>query len=175
MISCTVTIREKDSPNQNQELLNQLDSTATTSFQPSSNTFVVRPAQKFVSDSDPDYLETRYPDLFPFGRAGFDEKRKIKISKKALIAYYTNLSTRQFQKPDFILPVYDMIARNSSYNMALVLEVDIQPSSGQHTTPSIYERRRLFSLTRGLSGKRLAVTSQPRCLSSALVYIHCNT
>ena len=120
MISCTVTIREKDSPNQNQELLNQLDSTATTSFQPSSNTFVVRPAQKFVSDSDPDYLETRYPDLFPFGRAGFDEKRKIKISKKALIAYYTNLSTRQFQKPDFILPVYDMIARNSSYNMALV-------------------------------------------------------
>ncbi len=76
MISCTVTIREKESHNQNQELLNQLDSTTTASFQPSSNTFVVRPAQKFVSDSDPDYLETRYSDFFPFGRAGFDEKKK---------------------------------------------------------------------------------------------------
>jgi hypothetical protein len=44
MISCTVTIREKDTQNQNQESLNQLDYTATTSFQPSSNTVVVRPA-----------------------------------------------------------------------------------------------------------------------------------
>nr|CAH0112404.1 unnamed protein product [Daphnia galeata] len=121
MISCTVTIREKDSPNQNQELLNQLDSTATTSFQ-LLQTLLLSVLHKslFRTLIYPDYLETRYPDLFPFGRAGFDEKRKIKISKKALIAYYTNLSTRQFQKPDFILPVYDMIARNSSYNMAIV-------------------------------------------------------
>jgi hypothetical protein len=84
------------------------------------NTFIVRPAQQFVFDSDPDYLETRCPDLFPFGRAGFSEERKIPISKKALIAYFTNLSTRQFQQPDFVLPVSDKIARNSSYNMALV-------------------------------------------------------
>ena len=58
--------------------------TSNTSFLASSNTFVVRPAQQFVSDSDPDYLETRYPDLFPFGRAGFSEERKIPISKKTL-------------------------------------------------------------------------------------------
>ncbi|EFX68957.1 hypothetical protein DAPPUDRAFT_259323 [Daphnia pulex] len=120
MISCTITVREKDDENQNRTLANHLPPTANASFQPTTNTFVVRPAQQFVSDSDPNYLETRYPDLFPFGRAGFNEQRKIPISKKTLIAYYTNLSTRQFQKPDFVLPVYDMIARNSSYNMALV-------------------------------------------------------
>jgi hypothetical protein len=120
MISCTITVREKDDENQNRNLANHLPTTANASFQPSTNTFVVRPAQQFVSDSDPNYLETRYPDLFPFGRAGFNEKRKIPISNKTLIAYYTNLSTRQFKKPDFVLPVYDMIARNSSYNMALI-------------------------------------------------------
>jgi hypothetical protein len=118
MISCTITVREKDDENQNRNLANHLPTTANASFQPSTNTFVVRPAQQFVSDSDPNYLETRYPDLFPFGRAGFNEKRKIPISNKTLIAYYTNLSTRQFQKPDFVLPVYDMIACNFSYNMA---------------------------------------------------------
>jgi hypothetical protein len=97
-----------------------LPPTANASFQPSTNTFIVRPAQQFVSASDPDYLETRYPDLLPFGQAGFSVERKISISKKVLIAYFTNLSTMQFQQPDFVLPVSDMIVRNSSYNMTLV-------------------------------------------------------
>jgi hypothetical protein len=118
MISCTVTVREKEDQNGTQS--DHSPPISNTSFQASSNTFVVRPAQQFVSDSDPDYLETRYPDLFPFGRAGFCEERKIHISKKNLIAYYTNLSTRQFQQPDFVLPIYDMISRNTCYNMALV-------------------------------------------------------
>ncbi|EFX77486.1 hypothetical protein DAPPUDRAFT_106116 [Daphnia pulex] len=59
MISCTITVREKDDENQNRNLANHLSPTANASFQPSTNTFVVRPAQQFVSDSDPNYLETR--------------------------------------------------------------------------------------------------------------------
>jgi hypothetical protein len=41
------------------------------------NTFVVRPSTTFASDSDPEYLEKHFPDLFPFGRGGFGETRKI--------------------------------------------------------------------------------------------------
>ncbi len=92
MISCTVKIREKDNGEfLHEEVLDALPTQLSTMPQ----TFVVRSAEDFVSDSDPNYLEIRYPDLFPFGRGGFDETRKILISKKMLVAYYTNLSTRQ--------------------------------------------------------------------------------
>lgn len=120
MVSCTITIAET-SETANEQLIrllppcNDLEPVLSTS-----NTYVVRPGQDFVSDSDENYLEVRYPDLFPFGRAGFGEKRRIPISKKALIAYLVNLSSRQFQKTDFSLPVYDLIARTGSSNMAVI-------------------------------------------------------
>ncbi len=117
MISCTVTIREKDNGEfVHEEILDALPTQPSTMPQ----TFVVRLAEDFVSDSDPNYLEIRYPDLFPFGRGGFGETRKIPISKKRLVAYYANLSTRQFQKIDFVLPLYDYIVRTLSYNKAMV-------------------------------------------------------
>ncbi|XP_045030543.1 uncharacterized protein LOC116936604 [Daphnia magna] len=37
--------------------------------------------------------------------------RRIKISRKALLAYMLNLSPRQFQEVDFVLPMYDMVTR----------------------------------------------------------------
>ena len=119
MISCTVTVAE-NTGDSHERLLQLLPLTSNHDPASSSSTFVVRPAQQFVSDSQPELLETRYPDLFPFGRAGFDERRKIRISKKALIAYYVNLSSRQFQKTDFALPIYDLIARTASSTMALI-------------------------------------------------------
>ena len=45
----------------------------------SSNAFVVRPSQDFVSDSDRNALETHFPDLFLFGRSGFGVQRKTRI------------------------------------------------------------------------------------------------
>jgi hypothetical protein len=117
MISCIVTIREKDNGEfVHEEILDALPTQPSTKPQ----TFVVRSAEDFVSDSDPNYLEIRNPDLFPFGRGGFGETRKIPISKKRLIAYYANLTTRQFQKIDFVLPLYDYIVRTISYNKAMV-------------------------------------------------------
>ena len=81
---------------------------------------MVRPASDFASDSDEKYLERRFPDLFPFSRGGFDEVRKVRISRNAYAAYLSNLSNRQFQKVDFVLPVYDMSVRGDSFNMARV-------------------------------------------------------
>lgn len=88
-----------------------------------SNTYVVRPQMEFADESDPSYLEWRYPDLFPFGRGGFGERRKKQISRKALVKHLLNLSTRQFQRVDFVLPVYDMLTRIDVSRLAYVRSI----------------------------------------------------
>ena len=88
-----------------------------------SSTYVVRPEKDFASDSNPDYLELHYPDLFPFGRGGFGEQRKNQISRQALVKHLLNLSTRQFQQVDFVLPIYDMVTRQQVSNMAYVRSI----------------------------------------------------
>ena len=81
--------------------------------------YVVRkPETKFVNDSDSNYLEFRYPS---FGRAGTNEKERIQISRNGLLAYMVNLSPRQFQEVDFVLPVYDMITTEHSAIQHLVI------------------------------------------------------
>ena len=82
--------------------------------------FVVRPPKEFVSDLDPDFLEIHYPDLLPFGRGGFGEPRRTNISRAALLSYMLNLSTRQFQQVDFLLPMYDMVTRQQVAMLGLV-------------------------------------------------------
>lgn len=77
----------------------------------------------FVSDMDDKYLELHYPDLFPFGRGGFNEKRKINISRSALLRHLLNLSTRQFQEVDFLLPLYDMKTRRDVAKMSFVRSI----------------------------------------------------
>ncbi|EFX73115.1 hypothetical protein DAPPUDRAFT_325613 [Daphnia pulex] len=89
----------------------------------SSSTYVVRPEKEFMSDSNPDYLELHYPDLFPFGCGGFGEQRKNPISRKALVQHLLNLSSRQFQQVDFVLPIYDMVTRQQVSNMAYVRSI----------------------------------------------------
>ena len=117
MISCTISVA--DNTDENERLVRLLPTAGIPEPSASYNIFVVRPSQDFVSDSDRNALETHYPDLFPFGRAGFGEQRKIRISNKALVAYYINLAIRQFRKTDFALPVYELVARAASSNMAV--------------------------------------------------------
>jgi hypothetical protein len=85
-----------------------------------SEIYVVRPDTSFVSDSNPNYLEIHFPDLLPFGRGGTAETRRVKISRKALLAYMLNLSTRQFQEVDFVLPMYDMVTRQQVSTIGFV-------------------------------------------------------
>ena len=68
--------------------------------------------------------------------------RKLKIPNKRFL-YYTNLSTHKFYKPNFILPVYDMIARISSYYMAMVR--DNLPSGKINNDGSIILRAEAYS------------------------------
>lgn len=116
LISATGTVGAPDSKednvySQSAEVLCEDNLTTAVSECSHSNTFVIRPSTTFANDSDSRFLEIRYPDLFPFGRGGFGEPRKIPISRKTLLRYMLNLSTRQFQQADFLLPVYDVVTR----------------------------------------------------------------
>lgn len=87
MILCTITINDKGpSSNVLNELQQIVNLLSTIDHQleagPARNMFVVRPGQEFVSDTMPQYLDTLFPDMFPFGQGGFDETRRVKISKK---------------------------------------------------------------------------------------------
>lgn len=83
-------------------------------------TFVVRPTQQFVSDDDPDYAEKHYPVKFAFGRGGFGEIRTKPMSKEAILKRLLNLSQRQFQEVDFVLPCCDLINKSAMKRQAFV-------------------------------------------------------
>ena len=117
-MGCTMTI-EDDSINESQQISEHLKINPEVN-EVCSNTYIVRPSTEFGSENDPLYLEKHYPDYFPFGRGGFGEKRKTPISRAVYAGYLTNLSTRQFQKIDFVLPIYNLIARSKAANMASV-------------------------------------------------------
>lgn len=61
--------------------------------------------------TDKPWLSKTFINLFPFGRGGLDEVRLVKISAASCIEHYQRLSTRQFQRPEFVLHCYDMLAR----------------------------------------------------------------
>lgn len=103
--------------------INELSASATDIANENFNTYVVRPAVDFASDSDPNYLELHYPDLFSHGRAGFGEFRKTRISRKALFKHLLNLSTRQFQEVDFVFPVYDMTVNEDMRKISFVRSI----------------------------------------------------
>ena len=119
--SATVTIGSRDDSELNihQQVADAL-SGSDEQHRTERKTFVVRPEQEFASDRDPDYLETRYPDLWPFARGAFEEKRKKPMSKQAIIKRVLHLSTRQFQKVDFVLPMCDFVNMSVMKQQAFV-------------------------------------------------------
>ena len=104
-------------------MFHALDESLHVTKSTSSNTYIVRPRLEFGNDSDEKYLELHYPDLFPFGRGGFNENRKKRISQSALLRHLLNLSTRQFQKVDFLLPLYDRKTRSDVAKKAFVQSI----------------------------------------------------
>lgn len=122
-IGCTITVGETlgKGPNTNEQVVEALSTETTSIFKPrNSNTYVVRPKQNFENDGDKFYLEKRYPDLFPSGKAGYGQKRRIPISRKAFTSYLLRQSTRQFQHPSFVLPVYNMLVREDMASKSFV-------------------------------------------------------
>ena len=152
-LSATVTVGANQSGDMNvhelaANLLNPISSSAVNGKEnvtsmDGGNTYILRPSTTFASDSDPDYLEKHYPDLFPFGRGGFGEMRKKRISRKAYLAYLLNLSTRQFQHVDFLLPLYDMITRQEIATVSFVrskLPSRTQSNNGQMSNGEAFGR-----------------------------------
>lgn len=128
-----------------------------------SNTYVIRPKTDFGSERDENYLEKHYPDLFPFGRGGFGERRRKQISRSSLLNHLLNLSTRQFQQPDFLLPLYDMKTRIDVAKLAFVRSILPPRELNQHqitTRAEAYGRIRSEDL-------QLACTYKIDCAKAA--------
>jgi hypothetical protein len=65
-------------------------------------------------------IQTRYakmfPHLFPFGRGHPGEKRRVSVSLKECIKYYTMLNSRRFAEDElFVLVAFDRIAMQNMY------------------------------------------------------------
>lgn len=121
MISSTVTIgsMEPTDTNVHEKIVYALSQNNNID-KSRDKTFIFRPPKEFVSDLDSDFLEIHLPDLLPFGRGGFGERRKKKISRAPLVAHVLNLSSRQFQQTDFVLLIYDMVTRLQVATLGLI-------------------------------------------------------
>lgn len=74
----------------------------------------VRGKKDFANDSLDGWLERRFPTLFPHGRGAIVEPgRRKHMSFEHLVEHYMRTSTKQFQSPEFVLSVYDMIVRRA--------------------------------------------------------------
>lgn len=118
-ISATVTIGA-DKDDANKRVAEMLCGEDASEKQTQPKTYAVRPMQEFASDSSLDYLESHYPELFPFGRGGFGEIRKKRLSRAAILKRLLNLSERQFQQSDFVLPCYDLVTKLSMKQSAFI-------------------------------------------------------
>lgn len=115
-MASSVTLRKvTEKSNSHQEVLNVLQGSSSYSERQehSSNTYAVRPLKEYANENDGHHLAAHFPDKFTFGRADWLEIREKLISKDALGKYHLNISGGQFQSADFILHLYDLLARNA--------------------------------------------------------------
>ena len=123
-MSSTVTISAFNASglNSHQQVVDVLGglSGTSSSHHVSSNTYAVRPLKEYANENDGQHLEALLPDKYPFGLGGWITPRIKKISKLALAKYHLNISGRQFQTPDFVLPLYSLIAKNAVKTKAFV-------------------------------------------------------
>ncbi|KAF4142202.1 Helitron helicase-like domain at N-terminus [Phytophthora infestans] len=74
---------------------------------------VVFRSSDILSNFDPAFWSLSFCELFPYGREGLNEPRKIKIGLHEFIRYCLRLSTRKHVKhPSFALVGFDVIARH---------------------------------------------------------------
>ncbi len=72
-----------------------------------------RRSNEFLRDSDPATILRAFPELFPFGRGGFNEQRGISVSWEGCVKHYLRLSTRAFAHHEsYLLYMFDVIRRS---------------------------------------------------------------
>ena len=94
------------------EFMAQAQTPPTT--QDAMNQFLIVASRSPSTDWFPTFLINCFPWLFPFGRGGPNEVRKSKISEWELAGMYIRKSTRAFRSYEFVLAVYNIIARKTA-------------------------------------------------------------
>lgn len=92
------------------------------------NDVVVYRSTAILSDFDPAFWSYAFCDLFPFGRGGFDEPRKVKISLGKYLRRCLRLSSRRHARhPSFTLVGFDVLARKKAMK-AIYIRTRIAPN-----------------------------------------------
>jgi hypothetical protein len=78
----------------------------------SSSIMSIQHSSTIINSGDRNIFTQTFPDLFPFGRGGFNEERKAPISLQLWIRHLLRLSTGAFRKhPSFALLAFDILNR----------------------------------------------------------------
>ena len=85
-----------------------------------SGDYTVRSSSKFSDMREPDWLELAFPQLFPFGRGGFGERRQVPVSRERMLQHYLMLSSRSFLGWEYALHAYSMLVQKQLSTRAYV-------------------------------------------------------
>ncbi|KAF1793289.1 hypothetical protein GQ600_2610 [Phytophthora cactorum] len=89
----------------------------------------MRRSSSIISDFDKPFWVHAFVELFPFGRGGLDERRKIDIGVEEYIRYCLRLSSRRRATHHaFTLVAFDVLARHHAMQ-AIYLRARLSPSS----------------------------------------------
>lgn len=80
---------------------------------------LVRTGERFRTEHKTD-LELIFPHDFPYGRGGSMESRRVRLGLEALLSRLVRLSDGQFQRADFVLKAYNIMARHQAAQQAFV-------------------------------------------------------
>jgi hypothetical protein len=81
----------------------------------------VRSGTRLVQEAK-DILTLMFPELFPYGRGGLEEKRRVPIGLDRMLWRCLNLSSGQFgNSASFVLKSYNSLARKESANKAEII------------------------------------------------------
>eukprot|EP01138_Halocafeteria_seosinensis_P005775 gb/GECG01005904.1/.p1 GENE.gb/GECG01005904.1/~~gb/GECG01005904.1/.p1 ORF type:complete len:132 (+),score=7.79 gb/GECG01005904.1/:1-396(+) len=75
---------------------------------------------KFVPQYHVDNLTKIFPTLFPFGRGGLDETRRVPLSEASIYKRLLRVSSKQFQNKTFISYAFDQLSRKNATQAALL-------------------------------------------------------
>ena len=81
---------------------------------------VSKPSRDYVNEREKDFLMKTFPEQFPYGRGGLDEKRKTKVSRMDCLRNYTNVHHAPMMMGHFILVIHSMWEKARAFASANV-------------------------------------------------------
>jgi hypothetical protein len=129
-----------------------------------------------MSDFNPAFWGISFCELFPYGRGGLDEPRKVPIGLHEYLKHCLSVSSRRFSKHySFLLVAFDVLARHRAMNaIQLTTRLSPQISGGvaalqrSDLEAHLRERERAIEAARNGNRSQAQPSSDCRALDSGL-------